>query len=153
MTRWPTGFPPSSHPSHLPPSSWITRARHDSRQQFVQKLCLSTNQIRTKEKQILVQYRVKYPQRICLDEEIFCLAMCVSEQLSMWRSAASATYSVLKIESFLKSKYNPKVGRSPVGSFVFTNRFSPLEGVQQIRKSSLTSVVKDKPVAMWTWQR
>ena len=43
MTRWPTGFPPSSHPSHAPPGSWITRARHDSRRQYLHNFGFPTS--------------------------------------------------------------------------------------------------------------
>ena len=95
MTRWPTGFPPSSHPSNLPPSSWITRARHDSRRQYLHNFGFPTSQIcqienaRAKLMQLWYHLNIRYPPGR-QEKAIFCFNSSFGE------SSTSAIYTISK---------------------------------------------------------
>ena len=116
MTRWPTGFPPSSHPSNLPPGSWITRARHDSRRQYPHIFGFPTSRLKCKLQKehlkLIKTCRVFFPEYKTLELNYGRAGICVICR----ESGASAIFSVLQGSFFkcamsdtFKSDWSPKL--------------------------------------------
>ena len=107
MTQWPTGFPPSSHPSHAPPGSWITRARHDSRRQYLHNFGFPTNvkhgNVTWKSKYVLFIKSLHRLENDFKDRRQFLSERPVFDVVFIKESGDSATFSTAELSQEIDS--------------------------------------------------